>query len=133
MQYRKYTDGKTRSECLASHTMPLLENSPTLKKATQTTIEIYPETTLAITITQAITHPHKAVIFLEEYTIEDEILCAIVKETKFSTINPIPLDGGHFIVPLSKSTSCDLQKIEIRLSKEIDPTVEKSDTTEPKK
>jgi hypothetical protein len=128
IEYLKYTDGKTRSECIASYLMPLLENSSTHKDAARKTIEIDAKKTVDIIIAQARTDTNKAIVLFEECALENDF----IKKNTILTIKPIPLDGGYFSQILSGSPSHDYKEIQIRLSNKLEIVEEISDTKEPK-
>lgn len=99
IEYRKYTDGQTRSQCIATHKMLLHEH-----RTENQDIAIEPGVKTTITITPL--HAKHALLSINE---KDDL-----NNTTITPTEPLVLNGGYY--SYLRGPSYSYKKIEIRLT-----------------
>lgn len=129
VQYSQYIGRNGRfyePKCIASRVLPLHENNEA-----QHTMTLSGRETASINITPQVPFTEKALVaikFCQHDDIDDTIT-----ETTITHLEPLDIDGGCVLQEIPGGVQYEYEQIEVRLSKNIYPTQEISDTNEPKK
>jgi hypothetical protein len=125
IEYSQYIGRNGRfyePRCIASHVLPLHENNEA-----QHTMKLSDRETASINITPQAPLTEKILVAIKFCQQNGNAI------TETTVLEPLDLEDGCMLQQVPGGVSWAYEKIEVRLSKEIDPTAEKSDTTEPKK
>lgn len=113
-------------KCIASHILPLHENSEI-----KHTLRLSPKDTATIHITQTLL-TQEALVAIKFYQ-QEMIGRKTITETTVTHLKHLDIDGGCVLEEVPGGVQYQYEQIEIRLSKNIDATQATSDSNEPQK